>query len=208
MTTTDATTTGPTATSGAAGPSGDGEPRWLSEAEMTAWLPLVRLVTRLPHRLDRQLRQDAGISHVYHQILAMLSQAQDQQLRMSELAASTATSPSRLSHAVAALEDRGWVTRCPAATDRRGQLTRLTPAGRAAVEQITPRARRRGPPAGVRPAHARRGRPARPHRHQAPRRRVEVTGPAAPTGRGGRVRPSGPRDIPVARPADLSGPGG
>ncbi len=72
------------------------------------------------------------------QILAMLSQARDQQLRMSELAALTATSPSRLSHAVAALEDRGWVIRCPAEQDRRGQLTRLTPAGRAAVEQIAP----------------------------------------------------------------------
>ena len=114
------------------------EPRWLSEAEMAAWLPLVRLVTLLPQRLDRQLRDDAGIGHVYYQILAMLSQAPDQQLRMSELAALTATSPSRLSHAVATLEDRGWVTRCPAETDGRGQLTRLTAAGRAAVEEIAP----------------------------------------------------------------------
>ena len=66
----------------------------------------------------------------------MLSQARDEQLRMSELAGLTAISPSRLSHAVTALEDRGWVTRCLAATDR--QLTRLTSAGRAAVEQIAP----------------------------------------------------------------------
>ena len=133
MSTTDTTTT-----PGAAVPSGDGEPRWLSGAEMAAWLPLLRLVTLLPQRLDRQLREDAGIGHVYYQILAMLSQAPDQQLRMSKLAGLTATSPSRLSHAVAALEDRGWVTRCPAATDRRGQLTRLTPAGRAALERIAP----------------------------------------------------------------------
>ena len=114
------------------------EPRWLSEAEMAAWLPLVRLVTLLPQRLDRQLRDDAGIGHVYYQILAMLSQAPDEQLRMSELAALTATSPSRLSHAVATLEDRGWVARCPAETDGRGQLTRLTAAGRAAIEQVAP----------------------------------------------------------------------
>ena len=133
MSTTDATTT-----TGVAAPSDDGEPRWLDEAEMAAWLPLVRLVTLLPQRLDGQLREDAGIGHVYYQILAMLSQARDQHLRMSELAGLSAISPSRLSHAVAALEDRGWVTRCPAATDRRGQLTRLTPAGRAAVEQIAP----------------------------------------------------------------------
>ncbi len=113
-------------------------PRWLDRTEMAAWLPLVRLVTLLPQRLDRQLREDAGIGHVYYQVLAMLSEAPDEQLRMSELAALTATSPSRLSHAVAALEDRGWVVRCPAEQDRRGQLTRLTPAGRAAVERIAP----------------------------------------------------------------------
>src|SRR3712207_9432620 len=73
---------------------------------MAAWLPLVRLVTLLPQRLDGQLREDAGIGHVYYQILAMLSQAPDEHLRMSELAGLTAISPSRLSHAVAALEDR------------------------------------------------------------------------------------------------------
>ena len=122
MSTTDATTT-----TGVAAPSDDGEPRWLDEAEMAAWLPLVRLVTLLPQRLDGQLREDAGIGHVYYQILAMLSQARDQHLRMSELAGLTAISPSRLSHAVAALEDRGWVTRCPAATDRRGALTPAPP---------------------------------------------------------------------------------
>jgi DNA-binding MarR family transcriptional regulator len=131
-------TTDATPTTGVAVPSVEGEPRWLSEAEMAAWLPLVRLVTLLPQRLDRQLREDAGIGHVYYQILAMLSDAGDEQLRMTELAALTATSPSRLSHAVAALEDRGWVIRCPAEQDRRGQLTRLTPAGRAAVERIAP----------------------------------------------------------------------
>jgi DNA-binding MarR family transcriptional regulator len=131
------TTDAPT-TTGVVVPSGDGEPRWLDEAEMAAWLPLVRLVTLLPQRLDGQLREDAGIGHVYYQILAVLSQARDEHLRMTELAGLTAISPSRLSHAVAALEDRGWVTRCPAATDRRGQLTRLTPAGRAAVGQIAP----------------------------------------------------------------------
>ncbi|MGY1807011.1 MarR family winged helix-turn-helix transcriptional regulator [Blastococcus sp. SYSU D00669] len=112
--------------------------RWLTPAEMAAWLPLVRLVTLLPQRLDRQLREDAGIGHVYYQILAVLSEAPGQQLRMSELAGLTATSPSRLSHAVTALEDRGWVVRCPSEQDGRGQVTRLTPAGRDAVEEFAP----------------------------------------------------------------------
>ena len=113
-------------------------PRWLTEPEMAAWLPLVQLMTLLPQHLDKQLRHDAGISHVYYQILAMLSEAPDQQLRMGELARRTGTSLSRLSHAVAALEERGWVARCAAEQDRRGQVTRLTGAGRGLLEQIAP----------------------------------------------------------------------
>jgi DNA-binding MarR family transcriptional regulator len=116
----------------------DERPRWLSDEEMAAWLPLVRFVHLLPQALDRQLREEAGISHVYYQILAMLSQAPDGAMRMSELARLTSTSTSRLSHAVAALEDRGWVTRSSCPTDRRGQLAELTAAGRREVERTAP----------------------------------------------------------------------
>jgi DNA-binding MarR family transcriptional regulator len=114
------------------------EPRWLDDAEMAAWLPLVRVVTLLPQALDRQLREDAGISHVYYQVLAMLSAAPDGSLRMSELARITAVSPSRLSHAVASLEARGWVSRAACADDGRGSLARLTAEGRRVLEQTAP----------------------------------------------------------------------
>jgi DNA-binding MarR family transcriptional regulator len=114
------------------------EPRWLSPAEMAAWLPLVHAVMLLPQALDRQLREDAGIGHVYYQILAMLSDAPDQALRMSELARRTGTSLSRVSHAVGTLEDRGWVSRCPSPDDRRGQVAGLTDDGRRLLERIAP----------------------------------------------------------------------
>ena len=114
------------------------QPRWLSDEEMAAWLPLVRFVHLLPQVLDRQLREEAGISHVYYQILAMLSEAPDGQLRMSELARLTSTSTSRLSHAVAALEERGWVARSSCPTDRRGQVAELTAAGRRELERTAP----------------------------------------------------------------------
>jgi DNA-binding MarR family transcriptional regulator len=48
---------------------------------------------------------------------------------MSELADRTLSSRSRLSHAVARLEERGWVARTDCPTDRRGQLAHLTDAG-------------------------------------------------------------------------------
>jgi DNA-binding MarR family transcriptional regulator len=117
---------------------GTGQPRWLDADEMAAWLPLVRVVTLLPQALDRQLRDDAGISHVYYQLLAMLSAAPEGALRMTELARITAISPSRLSHAVASLESRGWVERAACADDGRGQLARLTAEGRRVLEQTAP----------------------------------------------------------------------
>jgi DNA-binding MarR family transcriptional regulator len=114
------------------------EPRWLDDDEMAAWLELVRVVTLLPQALDRQLREDAGIGHVYYQILAMLSGAPEGTLRMSELARLTGISASRLSHAVRSLESRGWVTRAACAEDGRGQVAQLTGEGRGMLERTAP----------------------------------------------------------------------
>lgn len=120
------------------GAPGADAPRWLSEAEMAAWLGLVGVFTRLPASLDRQLREDAGIPHAHYQILVVLSAAEDRTLRMSELARMTSTSTSRLSHAVAALEARGWVRRRPSPDDGRGSLAGLTDAGMAVLETTAP----------------------------------------------------------------------
>src|SRR4029450_10178499 len=84
-------------------------------------------VTRLLNaRLDRELQRDAGIPHTYYEILVRLSEAPGRTLRMSELADASESSRSRLSHAVARLEEAGWVRRESCATDRRGAVARLT----------------------------------------------------------------------------------
>ena len=116
----------------------DAEPRWLDEAEMQAWLRLLRVVMLLPGALDRQLRQDAGLTHASYMVLACLSDAPDRSMRMSELARVTATSQSRLSHSVSALEQRGWVQRRPCPQDRRGQLASLTDAGVQVLVETSP----------------------------------------------------------------------
>lgn len=112
--------------------------RWLDDDEMAAWLPLVRLVQLLPQALDRQLRRESGISHAYYQVLAMLSAEPDRTLSMGELARRAATSPSRLSHAVAAMEERGWVSRRPCPTNRRIQYATLTDEGASLLERLAP----------------------------------------------------------------------
>jgi DNA-binding MarR family transcriptional regulator len=114
------------------------EPRWLTDEEMAAWLPLVSLVVRLPQTLDRQLRDEAGISHVYYQILAMLSQSEERRMAMSELATRTGTSLSRLSHAVTSLEKKGWVSRCSSEKDGRVQVATLTDEGLQMLELVAP----------------------------------------------------------------------
>ena len=105
---------------------------------MQAWVPLIRLVTLLPQVLDRQLRDDAGITHLHYRILITLAREPHQQLRMSEVANACAISLSRLSHAVATLERDGWVTRTSAEDDRRGQLAVLTDEGQRLVELAAP----------------------------------------------------------------------
>ncbi|MBM7517830.1 MarR family winged helix-turn-helix transcriptional regulator [Nocardioides nitrophenolicus] len=114
------------------------ETRWLDPAEMAAWLPLVRLVQELPQAIDRRLREEVGITHTYYAMLATLSAAPDRMVTMGELARLTATSPSRLTHAVAVLEERGWVTKAHCPSDRRSQFAVLTDEGQALLDRIAP----------------------------------------------------------------------
>jgi DNA-binding MarR family transcriptional regulator len=74
----------------------------------------------------------------YYEILVRLSETPGRALRMSQLAEATAGSKSRASHAVARLEERGWVRRVDCPTDRRGQVAELTPEGYAALAEAAP----------------------------------------------------------------------
>jgi DNA-binding MarR family transcriptional regulator len=114
------------------------EPRWLSAEEQAAWRPFVDGVRALMDVLDRQLQAESNLPHSYFEVLIPLSEAEHRTLRMSELAQATRSSRSRLSHAVARLEERGWVRRLDCPTDRRGQLAQLTEAGFAVVEEAAP----------------------------------------------------------------------
>ncbi|MGP3960207.1 MarR family winged helix-turn-helix transcriptional regulator [Nonomuraea sp. 3N208] len=114
------------------------EPRWLSEEEMESWLVLVSVLIRLSAALDGQLQRDAGISHFEYQVLAMLSMSEEQSVRMSELAALSDGSLSRLSHVVKRLEKRGWVRRTPDPADGRYTLATLTVEGWKKVVETAP----------------------------------------------------------------------
>jgi DNA-binding MarR family transcriptional regulator len=103
--------------------------RWLSDDQQRDWRAFFYASLRLLEAIDRELLQEFGIPHGYYEIFVRLSEADDRSMRMSELATATRSSRSRLSHAVARLEESGWVERVDCVTDRRGQVAHLTDDG-------------------------------------------------------------------------------
>jgi DNA-binding MarR family transcriptional regulator len=113
-------------------------PRWLNAEERRAWIAYVASSTLLEDYLDRQLRRDVGITHPDYSLLSRLSNAPEQAMGMSELAEQMKITRSRLTHAVTRLENAGYVERREHPTDRRGQITALTPTGRELLERAAP----------------------------------------------------------------------
>jgi DNA-binding MarR family transcriptional regulator len=112
--------------------------QWLSPAQLHAWLRFVAVVELVPGLLDSQLQRDSALSHFEYYVLAMLSEAPDQTLRMTGLSSMTNSSLPRLSHVVKRLEDRGLVKRSPCPTDRRATNAALTEEGWAVVQEAAP----------------------------------------------------------------------
>lgn len=111
---------------------------WLTSEQQQVWRSFLRMSRRLNETIERDMQHHGHMPFAYYLILAMLSEAPQQSLRMNELAGVVGSSQSRLSHAVARLEENGWVRRTAAAGDRRGQIASLTEAGRATLDQLAP----------------------------------------------------------------------
>jgi len=112
--------------------------RWLSAEEQATWRAFVGACHAFFAAVDAQLQRDAGIPLAYYEILVRLSEAPGRTLRMTQLAEAASASKSRVSHAVARLEERGWVRRRDCPTDRRGQLAELTDEGYAVLAAAAP----------------------------------------------------------------------
>jgi DNA-binding MarR family transcriptional regulator len=124
---------------GGSGRAGDaGDTRWLDAGEQHTWRAFMLSHLLLFEQFERDLQRDAGLPMAYYEILVRLSDAPGHQLRMSELADRSQSSRSRLSHAVARLEESGWVRRESCPTDRRGSVAVLTDEGYAALEAAAP----------------------------------------------------------------------
>ena len=114
-------------------PGTDGPPRWLTDEEQQAWRATVQLSQLLLRQLDRELTAH-GLNGRDYEILVELSEAQDQRLRMTDLADATSQSRSRLSHQISRMEGRDLVRREECEGDKRGTWAVLTAHGKHAIE--------------------------------------------------------------------------
>ena len=115
------------------------EVRWLNADEQSTWRAFLAMQKVIRETLERQLQQDARMPMTYYVILAMLSEAPEQTLRMTELAAIAGTSQSQLSHAATRLEEAGWIERRRCPGDKRGYLAVLTDSGFETLSAVAPK---------------------------------------------------------------------
>ena len=111
---------------------------WLTPDQLASWLSVVRLITRLPWAIDTQLQRDADLSMIEYMTMAMLGEAPQWTMRMSDLAERTSSSLSRLSHLVTRLENRGYIRREADPADGRFTNAILLPDGMAKLESAAP----------------------------------------------------------------------
>jgi DNA-binding MarR family transcriptional regulator len=100
-----------------------------------AWRAYFEATALLQDRLDRTLKEEAGLHLGDYNLLLLLTEAPEGRLRMGELARLMVFSPSRVTYQVKTLEQRGLVERCAAPTDRRGAQAAITDAGRHAFRK-------------------------------------------------------------------------
>jgi DNA-binding MarR family transcriptional regulator len=112
--------------------------RWLDTDQQRIWRTWLLGVARIDSVLGEWLRPH-NLDLAEYEILVVLSEAEDRQMRMSDLALLVHQSRSRLTHTVSRLEAEGLVARERTCTDGRGVFATLTDKGMAKLVEAAPR---------------------------------------------------------------------
>ncbi|MFE2068235.1 MarR family winged helix-turn-helix transcriptional regulator [Streptomyces sp. NPDC059467] len=112
--------------------------QWLTPEEQRAWRGFVRLHEKLVGRLSRLLQSEANMSAADFAVLVHLTDVPEGRQRSLDLAHALEWEKSRMSHHIARMAKRGFVTRQECPEDGRGAFVVITEAGRAAIEAAAP----------------------------------------------------------------------
>ena len=110
----------------------------LTDDEEIVWRNLMRLAFGLPRVLADDIQRASGVTWAQFSVLMHLSQSDDLQLRMSDLAWRVELSPSRISRVVDELITDGLVERRACPGDRRSIVAALTEAGSVTLQDAWP----------------------------------------------------------------------
>ena len=102
--------------------------KWLTKDEMRAWRAFAEVNGHLLAALEGDLAPH-GLNLGDYEVLVLLSEAPDHQLRMCDLAERLGLSPSGLTRRLDGLVKSDYVERVPSACDRRVMLATVTGTG-------------------------------------------------------------------------------
>lgn len=110
----------------------------LQDQRLTAVGLLLEAHSGLMAIFERRAAQHPDVPSPGFGILLRLGRSPGQRLRMADLAAQVALSPSGLTRAVDRLEEAGLVRRAVCPSDRRGAYAELTDKGRRRLDEMVP----------------------------------------------------------------------
>ncbi len=113
------------------------EVRWLSQDEQALWQNFILAQQDLDRVISADLAGSA-LSHADYAVLVGLSGGDSAGIRVGRLREWIGWESSRLAHQLRRMENRGLVTRCPAAEDGRGTLVSITEEGLARIRAAAP----------------------------------------------------------------------
>jgi DNA-binding MarR family transcriptional regulator len=108
-----------------------------TRAELRVWRQFIETTEALRSEIASRLQSECSLSPGDYAVLLALGEAPDEQLRSSDLASAVGWERSRLSHHLGRMERRGLIRREECATDNRGAVVVLAPAGADAFRQAT-----------------------------------------------------------------------
>lgn len=111
--------------------------RWLSQDEQVLWQNFMLAQQDLDRVISADLA-DSALSHADYAVLVGLSGGDGSGVRVGRLREWIGWESSRLAHQLRRMENRGLVTRSPAADDGRGTVVAITDEGMARIRAAAP----------------------------------------------------------------------
>ena len=110
---------------------------WLSESEQHSWRNFIMTVHDLMAALETDLAPH-GLTMGDYEVLVWLSEAEQNRMRMCDLAGALQLSPSGLTRRLDGMVKNGWVERASCESDRRVMWAHLTASGLDKMKAVAP----------------------------------------------------------------------